>query len=192
MLVGHSTGGTYAMKYAARYPEQVAGLVLLDSSSPEQFTRMPAFPGQYAVMRRGFALLPTLSRLGLGQLVPAASHLPAADAAKVHAITSTAEAYRNQRDELSVLPEVFAQAQALTTLGDRPLAVLTASANSTGTDGWAGAQNQLAALSTNPVHRTVDSTHAGPARGRAPAAASVRAITEVVDSFRTGSPLDPK
>ena len=33
------------MTYAARYPEQVAGLVLLDSSSPEQFTRMPAYPG---------------------------------------------------------------------------------------------------------------------------------------------------
>ena len=48
VLVGHSTGGTYAMTYAARYPEQVAGMVLLDSSSPEQFTRMPAFPGQYA------------------------------------------------------------------------------------------------------------------------------------------------
>ena len=39
VLVGHSTGGTYAMTYAARYPEQVAGMVLLDSSSPEQFTR---------------------------------------------------------------------------------------------------------------------------------------------------------
>ena len=48
MLVGHSTGGTYALTYAARYPDQVAGLVLLDSSSPEQFTRMPAYPGQYA------------------------------------------------------------------------------------------------------------------------------------------------
>ena len=47
MLVGHSTGGTYAMTYAARYPDQVAGMVLLDSSSPEQFTRMPAFSGQY-------------------------------------------------------------------------------------------------------------------------------------------------
>ena len=38
VLVGHSTGGTYAMTYAARYPEQVAGMVLLDSSSPEQLT----------------------------------------------------------------------------------------------------------------------------------------------------------
>ena len=36
VLVGHSTGGTYAMTYAAQYPEQVAGSVL-DSSSPKQF-----------------------------------------------------------------------------------------------------------------------------------------------------------
>jgi pimeloyl-ACP methyl ester carboxylesterase len=51
------------MTYAARYPDQVAGLVLLDSSSPQQFTRMPAYPGQYAVMRRVFALMPTLHRV---------------------------------------------------------------------------------------------------------------------------------
>ncbi|HEX8487055.1 MAG TPA: alpha/beta hydrolase, partial [Propionibacteriaceae bacterium] len=138
VLVGHSTGGTHAITYAARYPDQVAGLVLLDSSSPEQFTRMPAFPAQYAlVMRRGLALLPTLSRLGVGYLVPNTSHLPAPDAARVAAIDAAPQAYRSQRDEISVLPELFTQAQALTTLGDRPLAVLTASANSTGTDGWA-------------------------------------------------------
>jgi pimeloyl-ACP methyl ester carboxylesterase len=189
VLVGHSTGGTHAMTYAARYPAQVAGLVLLDSSSPEQFTRMPAFPRQYAMMRRGYALMPTLSRFGLGQLVPATSHLPAADAAKVSAINSAPQYYRNQRDEVSVIPEVFAQAQALTTLGDRPLAVLTASENSVGNDGWAEAQSQLAALSTNSVHRTVDSTHTGLLEDVRPAAASVRAITEVVSSVRTGTPL---
>ena len=124
-----------------------------------------------------------------GPAVPATSHLPAADAAKVTAITSTPQYYRNQRDEVSVIPEVFAQAQALTTLGDRPLAVLTASATSTGTDGWVGAQDQLAALSTNSVHRTVDSTHAGLLEDVRPAAESVRAITEVVSSVRTGTPL---
>src|SRR5215213_2843058 len=107
VLVGHSTGGTHAMTYAARYPEQVAGMVLLDSSSPEQFTRMPAFPGQYAMMRRLYGPLSALSRLGLGQLVPGTSHLPGADAATVNAMTSTPQAYRNQRAEVSVLAEVF-------------------------------------------------------------------------------------
>jgi pimeloyl-ACP methyl ester carboxylesterase len=189
ILVGHSTGGTYAMTYAARYPEQVAGLVLLDSSSPEQFTRMPDYPSQYAMMRRAFSLMPTLNRLGLDQLLPATSHLSPTDAAKVIAITSTSEYYRNQRDEVSVIPQLFAQARALTTLGDRPLAVLTSSENSTGNEGWAGAQQDLAALSPNAVHRTIDSTHSGLLDDVGPAAESVRAITEVISSVRTATPL---
>jgi pimeloyl-ACP methyl ester carboxylesterase len=189
VLVGHSTGGTYALAYAAQYPDEIAGLVLLDSSSPEQFTRMPAYPGQYAMMRRAYATMPTLSRLGLGHLVPASSHLPAADAAKVAAITSGTQAYRNQRDEISVIPDVFDQAQALTTLRGRPLTVLTASQTSIGTDGWDGAQNQLAALSADSVHRTVDSTHSGLLEDTGPAAESVRAITEVLFAIRTGTAL---
>jgi pimeloyl-ACP methyl ester carboxylesterase len=55
VLVGHSTGGTYALTYAAQYPTQVAGLVLLDSSSPDQFTAIPSFAGSYAMTRRGVA-----------------------------------------------------------------------------------------------------------------------------------------
>ena len=192
VLVGHSTGGTYAMTYAARYPEQIAGLVLLDSASPEQFTRMPAYPTQYqVVLRRGLALMPTLSRLGLGRL-PADTQLPAADAAKVAAISSASQYYRNQRDEMSVVPEVFAQAQALTTLGDRPLVVLTASETSAGTDGWAGAQDELARLSTNVVHFTVDSSHEGLVQDVGPSAASVRAIADVIASIRTRTPLQAR
>lgn len=190
VLVGHSTGGTYAMTYAARYPEQVAGMVLLDSSSPYQLTKIDAYPGQYAVMRRGVALLPTLSRLGLARLAPA-PHLPTPAADQVQALTSTARAARNGRDEISVAPDVFAQAQALTTLGNRPLAVLTTSESLNGA-GWAGAQDQLAALSTNRVHRTVDSTHAGLVEDKKPAAQSVRAINEVVSAVRTDTPIDTK
>lgn len=189
VLVGHSTGGTYAMTYAARYPGQVAGLVLLDSSSPEQFTAMPAFSSQYTMMMRPtYSLMPTLSRLGAGQ-IPVTSRLPAADAAKVTAITSRPTYFRNQRDELSVIREVFHQAQALTSLGDRPLAVLTASESASGTKGWVAAQDQLVELSDNSVHLTVHSTHEGLLEDASPAAASVRAVTEVITSVRARAPL---
>jgi pimeloyl-ACP methyl ester carboxylesterase len=36
VLVGHSLGGLYMQLYARRYPEDVAGLVLVDSTHPEQ------------------------------------------------------------------------------------------------------------------------------------------------------------
>ncbi len=188
MLVGHSIGGPYALTYADRFPEQVAGMVLLDSSSPEQFTRLPDYPVQYAAMRRGIALMPTLARLGLGGLLAPASPLPAPAAEQVRALGSTPQAYRTNRDELSVLPEVFGQAQRLSTLDDRPLAVLTASDNET-TSGWVGAQDQLAGLSTNRQHLTVDSTHEGLLEDARPAAASARAITQVVAAARTKTPM---
>ena len=187
VLVGHSTGGTYAMTYAARYPEEVAGMVLLDSSSPYQLTTIAAYPGQYAMMRRGLALLPTLARFGLARLA-AAPGLPAPAGEQVQALTSTAHAARNGRDEITAAPHVFHQAQALTTLGGRPLAVLTTTESLVGA-GWAAAQDQLAKLSSNRVHRVVDATHAGIVADALPAAQSVRAVRQVVDAVRTGTPL---
>lgn len=185
VLAGYSTGGTYAMNYAARYPGEVAGMVLLDSSSPEQFTRMPAFPSQYQMMRRTYGPLSTLSRTGIGSLLPGVSPLPATDAARVDAVTSAPRSFRNRHDEVATISTVFRQAQALTTLGNRPLVVLTASETAEGTKGWTGAQDALAALSTNSVHRTVTATHLGMVGGVGPAAAAVRAIGDVVTSTRT-------
>jgi pimeloyl-ACP methyl ester carboxylesterase len=186
VLVGHSIGGPFAMTYAARYPAQVAGMVLLDSSSPEQFTRMPAYPGQYAVIRRVYALLPTLYRFGLGRAGGAAvpSHLPAEAADQVRALTSSAHGARNMRDDASVLHQVFAQAQALTTLDGRPLAVVTASGSLEDTVGWAAAQDVLVALSDDHLHSVVESSHVGILEDPAPATEAVRAVTWVVDDVR--------
>jgi pimeloyl-ACP methyl ester carboxylesterase len=39
VLVGHSVGGLFARLYASRYPDQVAGLVLVDASHEEQELR---------------------------------------------------------------------------------------------------------------------------------------------------------
>ena len=188
VLAGHSIGGPYAMTYAARYPEQVAGLVLLDGSSPEQYTRIPSYAGQYAVMRRGLAVMPALDRVGLGRLLPPLS-LPAPAADQVKALTQTARGASNGRDELTVVLDTFEQAQALTTFGDRPLAVLTASEN-VSEDGWVSEQERMAALSSDHVRRTVASSHMGLLEDPAPAAASTQAITEVVAAVRTGRPLD--
>ena len=41
ILAGHSFGGYTAQLFARSYPEDTAGLVLIDSSHPEQVTRLP-------------------------------------------------------------------------------------------------------------------------------------------------------
>ena len=42
ILAGHSFGGYNAQLFARNYPEETAGLVLIDSSHPEQIARMPS------------------------------------------------------------------------------------------------------------------------------------------------------
>ncbi len=169
VLVGHSIGGLYAMTYASTYPGDVAGMVLLDGSSPRQLTDVPGYRLQYAVMRRGFAVGSVLSRVGAGALAASGS-------GAVRALTSTPRAARNGRDELSVLPTLFTQAQALTTLGSTPLVVVTASENAEDTEGWAAAQDRMAALSTDSEHLTAPASHQGLVDDDLGAAASVSAI----------------
>jgi pimeloyl-ACP methyl ester carboxylesterase len=191
VIAGHSTGGIYAMTYAAQYPAQVAGMVLLDSATPEQFTALPQYPMTYRMMRRGLGLAPTVTRLGVGQLVSdqKMSGLPAPAAAQFRVFLASPRGMRNMRDELSVLPAAFAQAGALHTLTGKPLAVVTTTDSQQHTRGWSAAQDKLAALSGNSSHRVVDSTHAGLLDEQGPADAAALAITDVVRVVRNRGPL---
>jgi len=96
---------------------------------------------------------------------------------------------RNVRDEQSVLLDVFAQAQALTTLDGKPLVVLTASENVDEMPGWAAAQDRLAGLSTNTSHRQATATHVGLLEDPHDAKTTVGAVDDVIDAVRTGSPV---
>jgi pimeloyl-ACP methyl ester carboxylesterase len=185
VLVGHSTGGAYAMTYAARYPREVAGMVLLDSASPHQFTALPDYPAFYALARPTTALLPSLGRLGMVRLVSAFAGSTPAGTAPGRAFGTSARDMRSQRDELAALPEVFTQAQALTTLGGEPLVVVTATEGQQ--RGWATAQDELAALSTNSSHRLVPATHESLLSEPGDVANSLAAVQDVVRSVRSGS-----
>ena len=82
----------------------------------------------------------------------------------------------------------MAEARSLTTLGDRPLVVLTAEKDAEG--GWMAAQNELAALSTNSAHQLLpNATHSMLTEDKATAARSSRAIDEVVNAVRTNTAL---
>jgi pimeloyl-ACP methyl ester carboxylesterase len=191
VLAGHSTGGVYALTYAARYPDQVAGLVLLDSASPHQFTVLPAYDSQYQMMRRLYGVLPTLARLGIGRLIPilSSNDVPGIAGVQAAAFANTPRSARTARDEVSTYRRSFVQAQELTTLGNKPLVVVSATGTLTGTDGWPAAQEGLAALSSNADQRTATGTHGGVLDDPEASRVSVTAIADVVEAVRTGSPL---
>lgn len=58
LLVGHSLGGRYQWVYAALYPDEVAGLVLLEATHPGHWQRLrreaPAMAATVSALRLGF------------------------------------------------------------------------------------------------------------------------------------------
>jgi hypothetical protein len=135
-------------------------------------------------------LLPGLARLGITQLVNGSSHpeLPARAMQQARDDSSTAGQARSQRDELAMVPTMMAQAGAVTNLGDLPLSVLTAPVDAQ--TGWLAPQMDLAALSGNSVHLVVaGATHESLLDNQTDATVSGRAIIQVVDAARTGTPL---
>jgi pimeloyl-ACP methyl ester carboxylesterase len=191
VLAGHSVGGTYALVYAARYPSEVAGMVLLDSSSPQQFS-LPTYPGIYDTLHRATALFPSLARLGLAR--PAFgggfTGLPAAARDQERAFAVSADELRGERDEWSQLPAAFRQSQALTDFAARPLLVVTAGK---GQDpGWSAAQDRLAALSSNSAHRIIaGAIHEALLVDQRFAADSAQGIHDVVAAVRADGPVQP-
>ena len=187
VLVGHSIGGDHAMTYADRYPEQVAGMVLLDATDPYRASS-PADAGPPSAI----AVLPSLARLGVGRLLPTDfwSALPEPAAGQVQAFNSSPRGWRNARDEYATLPSLLVQAQALTTLGSTPLVVLTAAGHEAD-PAWLAAQTRMATLSANSSHRYADAAHAALLDEERGADSSVQAIDDVVRAVRTGTPLLP-
>ena len=166
VLAGHSLGGAYVLAFAERFPAQVAGVVLVDSMSPDQFKSVPGYASFYDGLRRASGLLPSLARLGVGRI---AGYGPG-------------EA-RGFRDEVAEIPNALKHAQALESIGDKPLIVITAGKGEQ--VGWMSAQDDLARLSTSSVQRLVPgATHTSLLDDRADAAETSRAIGDVVRSVR--------
>ncbi len=190
VLAGHSAGGIYVLNFAHRYPTQVAGVVLLDSMHPEQYTKIASWPAFYEMFRRASAVLPSLSRLGVGRVLYGSAYgsLPARARDEQRAFLATPRHSRSVRDEFSQLRTAMREAQSLTTLGDRPLVVVTAQKGAAG--GWMAAQNELAALSTNSIHRVFpNATHSMVTEDEDTAARSSQAIDEVVKASRNDGDL---
>jgi pimeloyl-ACP methyl ester carboxylesterase len=190
VLVGHSSGGVYVQVYAARYPEQVAGMVLLDSQPPDALANLPGYDSDYDALRRAAGVFPSVARLGVMRLIysSAVTGLPPEARAEERAFWSTASHNRSLRDEVVGLKATLTEAQTLKGLGEKPLIVVTAAEDAQ--VGWLPLQDKLATLSTNSVHRVIqDATHTSLTEEEGDSAISIQAILDVVTAVRSGVPL---
>jgi pimeloyl-ACP methyl ester carboxylesterase len=129
VLVGHSLGGTNMQLYASQYPDEVAGMVLVDSaledldllSITESLQGSPVWNKIYATI--------SVVRLAnmLGPVGYPFSELPPDSVDEALATSSGTRQLYESADETSSIGESFEeQLAAPLSLGDKPLIVLTA------------------------------------------------------------------
>jgi len=196
VMVGHSKGGLYVREYAAMYPQEVAGMVLLDSSHPDQFVRYPDMLEGDTAMLRYMPVIQTLLRIGVGHAFFALggevdfADLPQRPHDEIAAAWSSPEYWKSTETTMQLGEKIFQQAHDLGSLGDLPLAVITQDKDAN--DDWREMQNELARLSTNSIHITIaGSTHGSLVFNPDHAHVVSETILQVVDAIRTGNPLKP-
>ncbi|MEM6520542.1 MAG: alpha/beta hydrolase [Cyanobacteria bacterium P01_C01_bin.70] len=168
ILVGHSLGGINMRLYASQYPEDVVGLVLVDSSHEHQLTsemwrRVKMQSWLYQVFR-------IISQVGVLRLIGEMNLLPILKGIKreiqkyplaVQALFDTYKSFcyrpvywATLSSELANLKKSFERLQSVTSLGSLPLIVLSqGSKNSSMSDErfqqWTSLQLDLTKLSSN-------------------------------------------
>lgn len=173
ILVGHSLGGLLARMYAMRYPDQVAGMVFVDSTH-EFLVSDQKFKQGFAAIGIMLRVIKVLSPFGiprfLGEVLKVMPMYPER-AAYAQQLSGqeyrlwAANAYRNTAREGGLL-EMGATAGILEAgaglrkpdaeqpqFGDLPIVVLT---NPGFGEGWIGMHRELAGRSRNSIHRLSD------------------------------------
>ena len=168
--VGASMGGPFALVFAGLYPEETAGVVLVDSMHPDQWERLPAYIGRIIRVADGLMpLLPLLARFGLLRLFDTTKHinmelseeqrLPPEAQARLRAVFALPRQWKATHAETTLWNTTREQMRASWNLGEKPLLVFSATENETFPDmmePWSELQAELASLSSEARHHPVE------------------------------------
>jgi len=205
VMVGHSLGGPYIMTYTRLYGDDVAGLVMVDASHPDQLQRLgrivPAVGDPESVLGP-IKMASALSWLGVARfLASRAKPMPNQSEAGGRAVTAYAtHSLPGALKESAALRAIFSDAGTFRQLGDRPLFVLSAMKPMTDAERatldvtpekasefkamWKTLHEEEASWSTRSQHRVLeDATHY--IQFHRPDVV-IAAVRSVVDSVRVG------
>lgn len=137
VLVAHSFGGYNVRVYTSQYPEEVAGLVLVDTSQEDQESRMPpsltkAMREQTAQLDNQKRLAPILIFLGIARLTAeddGNAKLSEEFRGKMKYLQLQAKFVDAAVSEIKSFSQSAEEVRHTGNLGDRPLVVLTAGKN---------------------------------------------------------------
>ena len=170
VLVGHSFGGLNVRLYASMYSDDVAGIVLIDSSHEEQFLRLPKEYAKFQslnlkVQNIGRLLAPLgVMRLMKMPLPFVYKKLPLEIQLMIKKVGFYPKGYSASYHELRALKESMVQVRAATKIPNIPLIVLSSKNTVSRSEVPAGIpvdkinkahielQRELAALSSKSEH----------------------------------------
>ena len=165
LLVGHAFGGAYVRIFAGQNPDDVCGMVLLESSHPEMLTRFAEV-----------GIVPDIPEKSIRPLISLLSHLGSPGRYKGNIYDLPPEIYDPVQaflpessmawfDEKVESPNTLAQAGQYQTLGDFPL-IVVADARPPNleqgqeiSDLWIELQQELLSLSRNSEIRILEAGH---------------------------------
>ncbi|PCJ66608.1 MAG: alpha/beta hydrolase [Candidatus Hydrogenedentota bacterium] len=167
ILVGHSFGGLNVRMFAAEYPDEVAGLVLIDSIHEDFFERMPEGTREgTAAQLKMLSMGHTFSFTGIPRIFfpPLATQgLPPETQAAVNALGFHPKTYKTIYEEATVFEDSANQVRHDTRFDqDLPLLVLSRSvseqwpANANPEKIWSELQTDLTKISNNSKQIVVE------------------------------------
>jgi pimeloyl-ACP methyl ester carboxylesterase len=194
VLAGHSYGGLVVRMFADMYPNEVAGIVLVDSSHPDQWLHIPASKGgqTVAVGNRITALLARFGILRLFHMEESfIAGLPPREYAEMKAYLATPTGWLVGADGLIAWRDLSReQVNATHSLGNLPLFVLSVTEQDHYADVLTKLQTELPALSSNSKHITVEgATHYTLVSMKEYAVVVSDAILEVVQAVQAEAAL---
>jgi pimeloyl-ACP methyl ester carboxylesterase len=194
VIAGHSYGGLVARAFADLYPEEVAGMALIDASHPDQWAHMPVSrEGRFT--GRGNLITGFLARFGVVRFFRLSrsiyAGLPERPAGEMQAILARPESWQTSGAVLLIWHERSRpQINQARSLGDLPLAVLSVTEQPFFPEVLTHLQNELAGLSSNSTHITVEgATHESLVAQHDHDMVVVKTIRQVLEAARTGRPL---
>jgi pimeloyl-ACP methyl ester carboxylesterase len=192
ILVGHSYGARVDRVFAAKYPDEVTGMVLMDAGVLYDDPRYPAqtlleFESENKMIRTVRWLAPFgLVRLLQPMMANPTFDLPEEARLANTSFAGTSRYWQSLNDQTNVLSMAFKEERSVTSLGDIPLLVLISTEPHDATHKvWSVANIEMAELSTNGSYRVVDgATHMSLVYRQNDAQVCMDGILEVLDAVR--------
>ncbi len=150
ILVGHSFGGLYTRIFASLYPNEIKGLVLLESSHPDQFDRTKAGEIEFQNISKMLAVAPWLARIGFMRfknLVQLPNGFPEKEKSEITAIAASTNYWEAQKDEFKAIATTNSEVNQSTIAGTIPLLVIIGGDHIRNDMQWRKYQKELANLS---------------------------------------------